>query len=126
MVGRCHRPSAGAYPRHGAKGISVCEEWRNSFETFYDGAMANGYREGLSIDRVDGKGNYEPDNCRWITMKEQENNKKSNHRVEHNGETHTISEWADILGIPKNVLYHRFERGWTVEKTLSTPKRKYK
>ena len=130
MVGRCHRPSHGSYHSYGAKGISVCEEWRNSFEVFYEWAIANGYDENApfaqcTLDRIDGNGNYCHENCRWVSMKEQSNNLSTNHRIEYKGENHTISEWSEILGISKNVLYHRFERGWTVDKALGTPKRKY-
>ena len=125
MKARCYRKSVGPYPKYGGRGITVCDEWKNSFVAFRDWALANGYVEGLSLDRIDPSGNYEPSNCRWVTMKEQENNKRSNRRIEHNGETHTLSEWCDITGIPFHVLHHRFQRGWPTEKALTTKIRKY-
>ena len=76
MKGRCNRPTATSYKYYGGRGISVCEEWENDFAAFRDWALANGYQEGLSIDRIDVNGNYCPGNCRWITMAEQQRNKR--------------------------------------------------
>lgn len=123
MISRCHREKYHSYKRYGGRGITVCDEWRNDFHAFYEWAIRNGYHEGLSIDRIDNDKGYSPDNCRWVTMKVQGNNKRSNHYIEYNGETHTIAEWSEILGIPRNVLYHRFERGWSVKRAFETVKR---
>lgn len=76
MKGRCNSPTSTSYPYYGARGISVCEEWENDFSAFRDWAMKNGYKEGLSIDRIDVNGNYCPQNCRWITMAEQQRNRR--------------------------------------------------
>ena len=76
MKSRCHNPNDTGFQYYGARGITVCDEWKNDFESFHDWAMSHGYSDELSIDRIDVNGNYEPSNCRWITMKEQQRNKR--------------------------------------------------
>lgn len=121
MKQRCSNPKAISYPRYGAKGISVCPEWED-FIGFYNWAMANGYEDHLTIDRIDGNGNYEPSNCRWTTKKEQQNNTSYNRRYTYNGETLTISQWAEKAEMPRNMLNKRLLRGWDIEKALTTKK----
>lgn len=122
MMGRCTRKSNPNYANYGAKGIQVCEAWKD-FDVFREWAMANGYADNLTIDRIDNNGNYEPGNCKWSTMKDQQNNKKNNHVVTYAGETKTISQWAEDLGIKTHTLFTRFKRGWSVEKALTTKSR---
>lgn len=119
MLQRCFQPKATHYKHYGGRGISVCDEWKYSFESFYKWAMANGYSDELSIDRIDVNGNYCPENCRWATRKEQANNKSSNRFITYNGQTHTVSEWAEITGISREAIRGRLKRGWTIEKALS-------
>ena len=119
MKGRCYRPTSCRYHTHGERGIKVCPEWM-SFEIFAKWALSNGYQENLTIDRINNDGNYEPTNCRWATPKEQANNRRTNHLISHNGETHTIKEWSEITGINYYTLLERINRlGWSVEKTLN-------
>ncbi len=121
MKARCVDSNSHKYHAYGGRGIKVCDEWLNSFESFYEWAMANGYQEDLSIDRIDNDGDYCPENCRWVTQKEQANNTRKNRLLTHNGETHTVAEWATIVGITKAALYHRLSRGWSVKEALTTP-----
>lgn len=127
MKARCHRESDWSYKNYGARGIVVCEEWRSSYESFREWALNNGYADSLSIDRIDVNGNYEPGNCRWATMKEQARNKRSNHYITYNGETASIAEWADRVGLAYVTLYNRVAKGdWSAERALTTPVKQQK
>lgn len=120
---RCNNPNTEDYQKwYGSKGIKVCSEW-DDFQTFYDWAMMNGYRDDLTIDRIDVNGNYCPENCRWITLKEQANNKSNVYRIEINGEVHTITEWAEITGLPRSTIHLRYHSGKRGE-DLIKPKRR--
>lgn len=121
MRGRCNNPLNNCYKYYGGRGIKVCEEWQE-FEPFYRWALANGYADNLTIDRINVNGNYEPSNCRWVTKKEQALNTRRNHYITHNGETKTLKEWADSLGINHTTLLERFERWGSVEEALTIPK----
>ncbi|MEH7181090.1 hypothetical protein V7108_24985 [Neobacillus vireti] len=99
MKARCLRPNSKDYKNYGARGITICEEWRNQFEAFYMWAMDYGYEPHLTLDRVDVNGKYEPTNCRWATTKEQGNNTRFNRHITINAETKTIAQWSEISGI---------------------------
>lgn len=114
---RCLNKNYAYWKNYGGRGVTVCEEWRD-FEKFRKWAMENGYREGLTIDRINNDGNYEPSNCRWTDQKTQTRNRRSNVPIEHNGERHCLSEWAEILGVPYARLHSRFRRGWTPTEIL--------
>lgn len=118
MIDRCYRPNEPFYYRYGARGITVCEEWRNDFKTFYAWAMQNGYNDTLTIDRIDNDGNYEPSNCRWVTRAEQSRNTSRNKFFTLNGETKTISEWSRILGIPQTTLFRRIKQNRPLNEIL--------
>jgi hypothetical protein len=120
MKQRCQNPNTISYKGYGGKGISVCEEWNNSFKAFYDWAISNGYRNDLTIDRIENDGNYEPANCRWATNKEQQNHTSYTRLHTYNGETLSIMQWAEKTGIHPNMLYKRLSRGWSIEKALKT------
>lgn len=121
MIKRCYNESSEKYKNYGGRGITVCDEWKNSRQAFFDWALHSGYDEGLTIDRIDVNGNYCPENCRWATQKEQANNRTSNRYVTYNGETHSIAEWAELTGLPPSTLYSRIENGWSDEDTITTP-----
>ena len=125
MKSRCSDPSNASYKNYGAKGIQICQDW-NSFQSFKEWALNNGYSENLTLDRIDSTGHYEPSNCRWIDFKVQQNNRTNNHIIEFNGEKKTLQEWSEIYNIKWTTLYKRLQSGWSIEKTLTTPVRKYK
>ena len=121
MKQRCYNPGHHKYHRYGGRGIEVCEEWRDSFETFRDWALANGYRDDLTIDREDNDGSYSPENCRWATTKEQANNVSYNLVFNHKGEEKTLKEWAREYGINYHTVYSRiFRQGWDFERAITT------
>ena len=126
MVCRCSTKTSGSYKNYGGRGISVCEDWKNSFSNFYNWAVENGYKDNLTIDRIDVNGNYCPSNCRWISMKKQQNNKTNNRIISFNGEQHTMTEWGEITGIKEYNIYNRLQDGWSVEDALTKPVVKYR
>lgn len=125
MRQRCRDKNINRANSYVNKGISVCPDW-SDYLTFRTWAYSTGYMVGLSLDRIDNNGNYEPSNCRWVDYKTQANNKSTNHKLTYNGETKTISEWADCMGISQDTLKRRIYYGWSVEKALTTPVRGHK
>lgn len=121
MKQRCYNVKHNNYKRYGGRGIKVCDEWLNDSQAFIDWALNNGYADDLTIDRIDNDGNYEPSNCRWITVKEQQNNKSTNIKVTYDGRTMTLKEWADKLCICYQTLFFRIKHRWSVEDALTTP-----
>lgn len=119
MRQRCENPNAISYKYYGAKGVTVCSEWKE-FKNFCAWALNNGYANDLTLDRKDGSGNYEPSNCRWATNKEQQNNTSYTRLYTYNGETLSIMQWAEKTGIHPNMLYKRLSRGWSIEKAIKT------
>lgn len=120
MKSRCTNPNKPDYKYYGANGIRVCDEW-NDYSNFKEWAINNGYQDGLTLDRRVGNENYCPENCRWITIQEQQNNKKNNHILEFNGEQHSISEWSRILKVDRELIKDRILAGWDVERALTEP-----
>lgn len=119
MKSRCSDINALPYKDYGGRGITVCDEWISSFEEFQQWALSNGYQQGLTLDRIDVNKGYSPENCRWVTMKAQCNNKRNNRFITYNGETHTISEWSEITGINKAVIRYRLNAGWDIKDALT-------
>lgn len=125
MKQRCNYKKQIGYEKYGGRGIKVCKEWEEDFVQFRDWAYSNGYSDELTIDRIDNDGDYEPSNCRWVTVKEQSNNRSTNRNLEYNREIKTLSEWADFVGMKNSTLYMRLNAGWSVKKALETPVRNY-
>lgn len=109
---RCYSPSNAKYPIYGGRGIKVCDRWLESFENFL--ADMGEKPEGMTLDRIDPNGNYEPENCRWATPAQQANNLRTVRYLEHNGARHTITEWASILGTTRPAIIMRMRRGETI------------
>lgn len=121
MKSRCYTKSCREYSLYGGRGITICNEWLDDFTNFHNWAMENGYRDDLTIDRIDVNGNYEPSNCRWATWKMQQNNRRNNKFITYKGITMTLSQWSDEIGIAQDTLGARLLNGWSVEKALTTP-----
>jgi hypothetical protein len=118
MMGRCYNPNDGGYVDYGGRGITVCEEW-HAFANF---VKDMGTRpEGLQIDRIDNGRGYSPENCRWVTPKENARNTRGNRYLTFNGETKCVAQWTEELGYSKGTIKSRLRRNWSVEKTLTTP-----
>lgn len=100
--------------------IHICDAWFSSFQAFIDDMGE--CPAGLTLDRIDTAGNYEPSNCRWATMKQQNNNKTSNHVITVNGVSKTVVGWMEHHGLDKTTFYRRLNLGWTEEQAASTPK----
>ncbi len=123
MIYRCDRPANASYRRYGGRGITVCKAW-HSAELFAAWAHSSGYRDDLTIERKDVNGNYEPKNCRWIPLKEQQENRRNSSRYTAWGETKTSSEWRKDPRCrvkDRKVLRERIISGWSPEKAISTP-----
>lgn len=121
MLERCYSESNKSFCDYGGRGIFVCDEWKDDFKTFYDWAIGNGYKDGLSIDRIDNDGNYEPSNCRWVEKITQNNNKRNNKFITYHGKTQSVAEWSRELNIPYRTLLSRINSyGWSIEKAFET------
>lgn len=124
MKNRTSPNQKASFKNYSGRGITLCDEWKE-FMPFYNWAMNNGYKDTLSIDRIDVNGNYEPSNCRWATFETQQNNKRTNRYISYNGETHTMSEWNKIKKFPYRLLNNRLKYGWSIERALTTPVRRF-
>lgn len=118
MLYRCKDNSAKVRKHYKDKGITVCNEWKK-FVPFRDWALSHGYRNDLTIDRIDNDKGYYPENCRWATYRQQENNKSDNHRVVIGGKEKTISEWSQVSGIREDTILYRVNAGWAENRLLT-------
>ena len=121
MKQRCQNKNNPKYKNYGAKGICVCEEWKNNFQAFKQWAKENGYEKDLTIERKNINKDYCPENCTWISLKEQSKNRSNNHQITYNGKTMILQDWANEVGISSATIRKRLKSGWTIEDALFTP-----
>lgn len=117
---RCYNPRNKGFDHYGGRGITMCDEWRDDVQAFLRD-MGPRPSPKHSIERIDNDGPYSPDNCRWGTRVEQASNTTRNNQVTLNGETHTLTEWARRFGVKLSTIYARLDRGWTMQRAITTP-----
>lgn len=120
MIARCHCETDTSFKWYGAKGVSVCQRWRDSFTAFL-ADMGERPSPSHSIDRIDNNGCYSPDNCRWATKSEQNKNTCRTTQITFNGKTKCLADWSSELGVEYDVLRKRLKQGWDVDRALSAP-----
>lgn len=123
MKDRCYNPNIKEYKNYGGRGITICEEWQTPHswkggKAFKKWALENGYADDLTIDRIDVNKGYSPENCRWVSIKEHQNNKRNNRLITYKGKTQTIAQWSIELGIPFSTIKNRLNRKLPAEKVL--------
>lgn len=123
MKQRCHNPNNVFYYRYGERGIKVCKEWLSGYNVFYKWATNNGYQQGLQIDRIDNNGNYEPSNCRWVSPKQNTDNRNITRMLTYNGKTQTIADWSRETGIPITTIRNRIAKGASGDELFSSRQR---
>lgn len=124
MKDRCLNSNNKNYHNYGGRGINICDQWKNDIKAFYDWSMVNGYRNDLSIDRIDNDKGYSPRNCRWATPKEQMRNTRKNSIVKYKGKTRCLAEWSDILTMKPSTLYNRINKyNWSIDRAFETPEK---
>ena len=119
MKARCYNHNNHGYKDYGGRGIKIYSLWLKHFLYFYDWAIENGYQDDLTIERIDVNGNYEPNNCKWISKKEQMRNKRNSHNITFNGETKCLEEWSNIYKINSKVIKFRMDNGMTFEEAVT-------
>jgi hypothetical protein len=124
MISRCYNPNHKSYDRYGGRGITVCESWRLEFKEFLSDMGPP--PEGKQLDRIDNNLGYSPQNCRWVTAKQNGNNRNNNRKIECDGITHTLAEWSQLMGINITTLHKRLSYGWSAKDALTRPLRKDK
>lgn len=126
MKNRCYNPNSDSYKYYGARGIIICDEWKDDFMAFYNWAYNNGYVDGLSIERIDVNGNYEPKNCCWIPVNKQARNTRRTYIVEYNGKKMSLAEACELADMNYATVDNRiFNLKWSFEKAINTPIQKY-
>lgn len=119
MIARCYYPKDTEWDNYGGRGIKVCDKWRNSFTAFYEDMGSKS--KGMTLERINTNGDYEPGNCRWATWREQANNKRTNRLITYEGKTKTVAQWSRETGIANINITDRLKRGWSIHDAFTTP-----
>lgn len=122
MKSRCYNPKSTHSQYYYGKGIKVCDEWINDFKAFEKWSLENGFKEGLTIDRIDSNKDYCPENCRWVDYYTQNNNLPEVHKINYKGTIITLRDISNMTGLSKKCVSTRYERGWSVDEIINTPK----
>ena len=123
MIDRCHNEKSDGFSTHGSKGTYVCDEWKNNFDSFYNWSIENGYKFGLSLDRINNSDGYSPKNCRWVNHTAQARNRNSSKKISAFGEEKILIEWAEDKRcvVSYTCLRKRMKSKWEAEKAITTP-----
>ena len=124
MKNRCRNPNSEAYKNYGGRNVTVCDEWLD-YAAFKEWALSHGYRDDLTIDRINNDLGYCPENCRWITREQQQSNKRTNKYYTIGNETHYLNEWARIYGVSASAMINRMKRGWSAYDAITTPLKRH-
>ena len=120
MLNRCYNKNEKAYKNYGRRGITICKEWLEDRTKFYYWALNNGYKEGLTIERINNEKGYSPDNCMWATYKQQARNTRRNHLINYKGIEQCLTAWCEQLDLSYKLTEDRLRNGWTVERAFNT------
>ena len=123
MKERCYDKSDKRYYDWGGRGITICQEWLDDREKFVEWALNTGYELGLTIDRIDNDGNYCPENCRWVSIQENNQNRRSCRYYTLHGKTQNLQQWCNEYDLSRGMVNKRLEMGWDFEKAITTPKK---
>lgn len=121
MIERCTNPDYRSYKYYGGRGITVCDEWKNDYMVFRGWALDNGYKDGLTLDRINNNKSYHPSNCHFVTMYQQNRNKRTNVMITFRGKTMCMSDWARATKIPRATIRKRYDMGWSADEIFLTP-----
>ncbi len=121
MRNRCYWPKHNRFEHYGGKGVKVCDDWKDDFESFYKWAKSNGWKKRLTLDRIENDKDYCPENCRFRTKKQQNRNRTSNVKLTIDGDTKILIEWAEKYKINPMTIKSRIKRGWSEKDAVRTP-----
>ena len=124
MICRCTKPSDDNFKWYGGRGISVCSDWALKYDSFREWAISNGYSEKMTIDRINPDGNYSPDNCQWVDMITQANNRSNNHIVQYQGHNYTVAQFAKTFGFSPSTIFNRLKLGWDIVQIINVPEKR--